>query len=689
MATSGSKTVSVMSWITLKFAWEQTSQSAENNTTSIKWSMTATTNSSGALYKKNRTWTVVIDGTTYTGTVNVSLDKSSTQTLASGTATIKHNTNGTKTFAYSFTQQFELTLNSGKYMSTYSGSGSDTLTTIPRKSTISVPAGTLNTQQTITVTQQSTTYTHSIKAKCGSSTFYIKADGTTSTTEVKHNDCSIPWTPSIELASQEPQKESVSITFTLTTYSGSTSIGTAVVTASYAIPTNVIAPLSFTLTDKNGYASTYGAYVQGRSSLMVNMTTYGSYGAWIKSYKVEVGGMSFTNGTKDGTSIVVDIGTIAVSGTIPIVATVVDSRGRTTTASSTITALEYKAPTISSLTVFRSNSSGAAQAGGSYFTIRFSSKVYSLNSNNTATYRVAYKKTGTSSATSKWITAYTGQYTVTNGTYTFAADDASYDITLYVGDKFKETPQSVTGTSLSHTISLMKKGGKIVGAALGKLAETEDVFDIAYQSRFVGGILHQVLPTNSNLNDLKTPGTYMLSGDNSYTNVPSGGYDAFLEIVGTKDYAIIQRISFIDTFPIQYERSLYDQNGWTSWVCVRGDFVVERGESDGWTYLKWNSGRAECRKTVAVSTAISTAWGTMYVGTTKMSRQSYPFVFTEKPKEVASLTTAANAVWLFPESGGNGVNGAYQSAIYNVCRPSAVSAAATYYITIDAVGKWK
>lgn len=610
MATSGSKTVEIYSWISLKFAWSQASQSVDNHTTKINWTLSATTTSAGAVYKKNRTWTVTIDGTKYTGTVNVSLDKSSTQTLASGTATINHNSDGTKTFAYSFSQQFELTLNSGKYMSTYSGSGSDTLTTIPRKSSVSVPDGTLKKSQTITVTRKSANFTHSIKAVCGASTFYIKADGTTSATEVKYDDCSIEWTPHIELASQAPQTQSVLVTFTITTYNGSTVIGTNTDTATYAIPDDIIAPLSYTVTDASGFKDYFGAFVQGKSKPTINMTTYGVYGGWIKSYKVEIGGKTYTTGTQSGTSIVVDTDTINTSGDVDILATVVDSRDRPTSADAKISVLEYEHPKIKSLVAYRSDASGNAKSSGSYFTVKFSSKIYGLNGKNTAAYYVYYKKTSAASYTPAEVTAYSGQYEVTNGTYTFPADDASYDIELRVADVFKTVPQSVTGASINHTVSLLKKNGKIVGMAFNKAAELEGVCDIGFAVKFSGG-----------------------------------AYD--------------------------------------------GDCVVEQGESDGWFYRKWDSGIAECRKIVSVSTAISTAWGTMYVGTTKMSRQNYPLTFVAKPKEVASVTTGANAVWLFAESGGNGVNGAYQTAIYNVCRPTAVSAAATYYITIDVVGKWK
>lgn len=612
MATSGSINIAVASWISMKFAWEQTSQSVANNTTSIKWNLTATTTSAGALYKKNRTWTVVIDGTTYTGTVNVSLDTSSTQTLASGTATINHNNDGTKTFTFSAKQQFELTLNSGKYLSTYSGSGSATLTTIPRASSLAVPDGTLNTEQNITVDRKASSFTHTITYVCGSASGTICTNSSSTT---------LSWTPPIELASQAPQDPSVLVTFTITTYSGSTAIGTNKDTATYAIPSDVIAPLSYTVTDKNGYKGYYGAYIQGKSQLTINMTTYGVYGGWIKSYKVEVDGKTYTAGTQSGTTITVDTDTIKSSGDVKIVATVVDSRDRPTSAEATISVLKYEHPKIKSLSAFRSDATGKASSSGNYFTVKFSSEVYSLNNKNSALYYVMYKKTTATSYTQKAVDAYFDQFEVTNGTYTFPADDASYDIQLQVEDNFKNVPQNTTGASINHTISLLKKNGKIVGMAIDKIAELEGVFDIGFAVKFSGG--------------------------------------------------------------------LYDSGELMSNDESDADFVVESGETDGWVYRKWNSGLAECRKTVTISTAISTAWGTMYVGTTKMSRQSYPFAFTGKPRELASVTSAANAVWLFTESGGNGVNGAYQTAIYNVCRPSAVSAAGTYYITIDAIGRWK
>ncbi len=139
MATSGSFNLdgnAVGSWLSLKFSWSQVSQSIADNTTTISWKLVATTNQYGALYKSDRKWTVVIDGTTYTGKVKVSLDESDSQTFASGTAVINHANDGTKTFTCTAEQVFNLTLNSGKYLGTYSGEGEYTLDRIPRAAKI-------------------------------------------------------------------------------------------------------------------------------------------------------------------------------------------------------------------------------------------------------------------------------------------------------------------------------------------------------------------------------------------------------------------------------------------------------------------------------------------------------------------------------------------------------------------------
>jgi hypothetical protein len=119
------------------------------------------------------------------------------------------------------------------------------------------------------------------------------------------------------------------------------------------------------------------------------------------------------------------------------------------------------------------------------------------------------------------------------------------------------------------------------------------------------------------------------------------------------------------------------------------DFVIESDSASGWHYRIWNSGLMECWTTIEHTTAVSKAWGSMYVGNTLMARQNYPVPFSSKPTETATLLNSGNAAWLFAESQGNGVNGAYASAIYNVCRPSSITTSQKFYINIYAVGYYE
>ena len=137
MATSGSKSVSVTSYNTLKFSWERKSYSIEDNKSTIGWKMELIATSNGKISSSSsKDWSVTVNGTKYSGTNKIGISANSTITLASGSTTIAHNTDGSKTFSYSFSQEFGITF-SGSSIGTKSGSGSGTLDTIPRKATIS------------------------------------------------------------------------------------------------------------------------------------------------------------------------------------------------------------------------------------------------------------------------------------------------------------------------------------------------------------------------------------------------------------------------------------------------------------------------------------------------------------------------------------------------------------------------
>lgn len=449
----------------LRFNWSVVSQSIVSRQTVISWEVVG-----DGTYKYNPkcgNFTIKIDGeTVYTSSdrINVLIGT----VIASGTKTFTHDENG----YYTFSAYVEAGIYT--YAVNCSGSGSFDLPRIPQKSTLTVANGTLGTAQKITVNRDDSSLTHTITYTCGS------ASGTICTNS---SNTSISWTPSNELAKQAPSANSVSVVFKIVTYSGSTEIGSSTSNITCSIPyTNTFIPvLAYTTSDAMGHADKYGAYVQGQSKLNVAITTYGAYGAWITSIKTTFNGATYTEDN-------VTTNLISKAGTLSLSVTVTDSRGRTTTAESSITVLAYEYPQITALSATRSDANGNADSAGAYMAVRFSTVVVSLNNKNKAIFAAAYKAVTAESYTELDTSTYDGQYTVTNGLVVFPAEtSSSYDVLFSVYDDFMTTTKSVSGSSVKKVMSFLKKNGEIVGMAVGKVAEHENVFEVGWQVKFATG----------------------------------------------------------------------------------------------------------------------------------------------------------------------------------------------------------
>lgn len=467
MATSGRRTYGVTSWDTLVFSWAEKSQSAVNNTTTITWKMELVATNHGAINSTaSKKWSVTVNGTTYSGTNTVGIGNNTTKTLASGTTTIAHASDGTKTFTFSCSQQFNIDFNG--WIGTVTISDSGTLDTIARKSTFTVGNGTLGTAQTISVTKQSTSFTHTITYKCGS------ASGTVVT---KSSSTSVSWTPPLSLASQNTTGTSVSVALTLTTYSGNTSLGSNSKTITCAIPASVKPSCSLTLEDTTGWDKTYGSPVQGLSNIKITVNTTPAYGSTIASSTITAEGNSYA-------ALTASTGILKNAGDSPVTATVKDKRGRTGSASYTMKVQAYTPPSIPLLTVHRSDADGTENAQGEYIRLAFSATVTALNNKNTAEYRMRFKK----STDTDWLEAYIVKldnvYTVNNYEYIYRADgSSSYDVEVEVKDRHHTTTRS---TSASTAFTLINWGANGTSMGVGKVAEKANALEVGLDNYFYG-----------------------------------------------------------------------------------------------------------------------------------------------------------------------------------------------------------
>ncbi len=470
MATSGSTKVTIYSWLYLEFIWQQNSQSVADNTTTIGWKMNLVAGN-GSLTRSDRKWTVVIDGVTRTGTVKVNIAANSTQTLASGTAVIAHTADGTKSFAYSFSQEFKLTLNNGDYMGTYSGAGSGTLPTIARASQPSLitwpettqNVGNFGTEIAIHMNRKASTFTHTVRYEYGSRSGTIATGVGTGTT----------WTIPLAFMNDIPNATSGSGRIYVDTYSGTKLVGTKYTGFTATVPSTVKPTCSLTLDDTTGVDDIYGSPVQRLSKIKITVGTQMAYSSPIASYAVSANGVNYTTA-----SATTDV--LKTSGSSTITATVKDKRGRSGTASYTMTVLAYTPPNLKSLAVHRCDSDGTENEQGDYVKVSFSATVTSLSSKNTATYTLKYKKSSATSFTTQTLTAYANKYSVTNGSVIIAADsNSSYDIQLTVADRHSSASRT---TSASTAFTLINWGANGTSMAIGKVAEKDNAFELGLRA---------------------------------------------------------------------------------------------------------------------------------------------------------------------------------------------------------------
>lgn len=440
--------------------------------------------------------------------IGTNTSASSPVTIASGTTTVPHNADGSKTCACSFSVVY-------RYNSafTWKGSGNVGLTTIARASQpscITCPnttqnVGALGSTITIYMNSNSSNFRHAVRYAWGNKSGTIA-------TNIQYN---CQWKIPLDFASNIPNATSGWGTIYVDTYNGSKLIGTKSVTFMATVPASMVPSISsITCTDPKGYLSKYGGYVQNNSTLKVVVSASGSYSSSIKSYKIVANGVTYMANSPT-------TGVLITSGTNTITVSVTDSRGRTVTKTTTISVLAYTSPKISYLTAGRCNSDGTANAEGTHIKIAIKSSITALNNKNSKSFKLEYKA---SDATS-WTTAatWTAAYSIDTSKVIAASIDKSYSVRLTAKDDFKTIVKEVTAGT-AFTLLDFYSSGK--GMAVGKVAEIDKLLDINLRTRhrvdedFIGAAIYG-MDADGNTYEALYP-------RNSYGNtvIGYGNYDA-------------------------------------------------------------------------------------------------------------------------------------------------------------------
>ena len=381
------------------------------------------------------------------------------------------------------------------------------------------------------------------------------------------------------MAAKNPDGTSVPIVLTIITYNGTSAIDSLSQTLKYSIPTSVKPTVSLSYEDASGCFDKYGKYVQGKSLLDVSLTMAGVYGSEITSQNVNFDGKSYLS-----ESFSTDL--IKSSGELTLFAQVRDTRNRSGADTEILSVLPYKPPQISDVVVERCNSNAAINPSGDYLAIRFDASVSSLENKNSAKYLVKYKKVKDSEYTTEELTVFAGQYAAFGVSVVIPADKAySYDIIVCVEDDFGPKEKSAIGPPVRKLFSWLAKG---LGFAFGKVAELENVLDIAFKTYMRGGMILPTIPAGVDFNDLKTSNRYTsLSADTAaYLNCPISSGTFTLDVIGNEgENQITQIVTQRSAYFVTYVRHYYG-GIWTGWLEPIYDsgwqqLTVTSGE---WTY---------------------------------------------------------------------------------------------------------
>lgn len=553
-------------------------QSVSTNQTTFGWSV---------WIKKNRTYSMnssggsavsaTFNGQTVLSIPNFAYDLSSNNEvmLGQGVITLTHNPDGTLGLA-----GVQASANVTYLGSTTTPMEYTTAPTIPRASVAtfsgssSFPAG---EAKTINTNRASSSFTHKIEYQLGSSSGTI-ATGV---------GASYSWTPPLSLLTQMPDTTSRAGTIYVTTYDGSTQIGSRTslgftLTAGAAAVPSVSAT---TFTDSNSTVeSVVGAFVQNLSRAIPTVTASGYQGSTITSRAVTIAGVTAAPGTSFA---------LPTSGTVTAKTDVTDSRSRTATRNDSLSVLAYTPPTVTSSNVRRATSAGVVNAEGTYLRVDVNGFVKSLvnsTERNGLTIEVRTRAGGggawTSRNTINGALTYNSNFLVTGGG--IYAVSSSYDVEVTLSDKVGQSWVKIF--TIPTGAVTMQFSGTNVG--IGKYWERGalDVAGTAYISSHLyvegsfaltgsmtsgsvpnarltelsnGLTIATTPPVITDANQATTPGFYILSS--SGTNNPIPGQEVSIQVIGnsTRQTQIATRIFGMDRVFKRYRSG--SPMSWGAW----------------------------------------------------------------------------------------------------------------------------
>ena len=419
-------------------------------------------------------------------------------------------------------------------------------------------------------------YTHSLAIKNGSTTV-ITITGLTGSAGTNNKTISLTSAQRTSILNAMSTLKEFSATYVLTTYSGSTQVGTTSTATGTIKTTSGISKPTFTTiscADINSSTVTVTGdnqkYVQSKSYLQISCTAAtAKNGASIVKYRATIGEKN-----AESTTTTINFETIPDAGNLALIVTAIDSRGYETSVSKALSVIAYEKILINDRTIRRENNVEET------IELSFEGVISPISISNvpknafmSAKYR--YKLATATQYPDEFIDI-TGVYSDSSG---FSYENSAwitlpsayaYDVQIVVEDKLSD-----------DTITLyVNKGQPLVSFRAEKVGintnDPQSALDVNGNIRMNGqtvmGFVKEL--TDENLNDITAFGLYAqysasnIGNDMNYPVTEAG----FLEVLGGKDSNgnmntfILQRYTryTCGNVYIRYHRN----NTWGAWKTI-------------------------------------------------------------------------------------------------------------------------
>lgn len=559
MAASGTIQQAIRTGYRIQIAWTVDSQSTANNTSTVTAKVQLV--STGASYTINSTasksGSLTINGTKYTFTFTAALSGNQTKTLYTKTVTVSHAADGSKTCAFSATCGINVTL-SGTYYGNITASGNGVFNTIARASSISSVTSSVSVNGTnavaVEISRKASSFTHTVVFSFGS---YSK----TTTGVATSTSYAIPvsWLNAI------PNATSGTAKVTVTTYSGSTKIGSAVSkNFTLTVPASVVPTFSsVAVSDTTTNQTTFGNMVQGKSKPKFTITAAGASGSTITAYKTVFEGKTYTGAAPTASAI-------TGSGTVSASITITDSRGRTASTTKSWTVAAYSPPKIISFQGFRCLQNGTENYEGTYIKAAINFSISPVNNKNAATYTVEYKlKSGTTWASLTSGAVYALNSSIISASGLFGIDN-TYEIRLSVADSFT-TIRSIFEIPTAFTLIDYHAGGRAL--AFGKVCEIAEGVEFGIPAFFKYGEIPKgamQLATGADMNTLKTSGFYAFSSAvrSTLVNIPIATGSGCVMVYDMGEAGQKMQVAARCSIDSEIWERMFFSNAWQPWKKI-------------------------------------------------------------------------------------------------------------------------